>query len=84
MIGTQENVFKVFYFYNRLKEQLIRELVKSGKDAELMNKQYAEKIKALEKVCIGNVGYLYDYLVTHPSNTDGVRDAMVSTWVYNP
>lgn len=34
-----------------MKEQLICELVKSGKDAELMNKQYAEKIKALEKVC---------------------------------
>ncbi|KAK7099081.1 hypothetical protein V1264_003272 [Littorina saxatilis] len=33
----------------RMKEQLICELVKSGKDAELMNKQYAEKIKSLEK-----------------------------------
>ncbi|KAK7479550.1 hypothetical protein BaRGS_00029187 [Batillaria attramentaria] len=33
----------------RMKEQLICELVKTGKDAELMNKQYAEKIKALEK-----------------------------------
>ncbi|XP_067655399.1 kinesin-like protein KIF27 [Haliotis asinina] len=33
----------------RMKEQLIRELVRSGKDAELMNKQYADKIKALEK-----------------------------------
>ncbi|KAH9519223.1 Kinesin-like protein kif27 [Bulinus truncatus] len=33
----------------RMKEQLIRELVKSEKDAELMNKQYAEKIKGLEK-----------------------------------
>lgn len=33
-----------------MKEQLIRELVKSEKDAELMNKQYAEKIKGLEKV----------------------------------
>ena len=35
---------------HRLKEQLIRELVKSEKDAGLMNKQYAEKIKGLEKV----------------------------------
>ena len=35
-----------------MKEQLICELVKTGKDAELMNKQYAEKIKALEKVWI--------------------------------
>ena len=34
-----------------MKEQLIRELVKTGKDADLMNKKYAEKIKALEKVC---------------------------------
>ncbi|KAL8561687.1 hypothetical protein ACOMHN_054984 [Nucella lapillus] len=33
----------------RMKEQLICELVKTGKDAELMNKQYAEKIKALER-----------------------------------
>ncbi|CAL1543407.1 unnamed protein product [Lymnaea stagnalis] len=33
----------------RMKEQLIRELVRSEKDAELMNKQYAEKIKGLEK-----------------------------------
>lgn len=34
----------------RLKEQLIRELVKTGKDAESVNKQYANKIHALEKV----------------------------------
>ena len=34
-----------------MKEQLIRELVKTGKDADHMNKKYAEKIKALEKVC---------------------------------
>ena len=33
-----------------MKEQLIRELVKTGKDAEQMNKQYAEKVQALEKV----------------------------------
>ncbi|KAL3842329.1 hypothetical protein ACJMK2_020357 [Sinanodonta woodiana] len=33
----------------RLKEQLIRELVKTGKDAEQMNKQYAEKLAAMEK-----------------------------------
>ncbi|XP_048780280.1 kinesin-like protein KIF27 isoform X2 [Ostrea edulis] len=33
----------------RMKEQLIRELVKSGKDAETLNKQYAEKIKHLER-----------------------------------
>lgn len=33
----------------KMKEQLIRELVKTGKDSESMNKQYAEKIKALEK-----------------------------------
>ena len=38
-----------------MKEQLICELVKTGKDAELMNKQYAEKIKALEKVRIAAV-----------------------------
>ena len=55
-----------------MKEQLICELVKTGKDAELMNKQYAEKIKALEKVriaavpeCIGtkvNLFFLSDWL----------------------
>ncbi|XP_061178029.1 kinesin-like protein KIF27 isoform X2 [Saccostrea echinata] len=33
----------------RMKEQLIKELVKTGKDAEVLNKQYAEKIKHLEK-----------------------------------
>ena len=38
-----------------MKEQLICELVKTGKDAELMNKQYAEKIKALERVWIAAV-----------------------------
>lgn len=37
-------------FVFRMKEQLIRELVKSGKDAETLNKQYAEKIKHLERV----------------------------------
>lgn len=39
----------VIYCY-RMKEQLIKELVKTGKDAEQMNKQYAEKVHALEKV----------------------------------
>ena len=34
----------------RLKEQLIRDLVKSGREADLVNKRYAEKIKHLEKV----------------------------------
>lgn len=33
----------------RLKEQLIRELVKTGKDAEQMSKQYGDKIALLEK-----------------------------------
>ncbi|KAH3886113.1 hypothetical protein DPMN_010114 [Dreissena polymorpha] len=33
----------------RMKEQLIRELVKTSKNAEQVNKQYAEKIDALEK-----------------------------------
>ncbi|XP_064634767.1 kinesin-like protein KIF27 isoform X2 [Lineus longissimus] len=33
----------------RLKEQLIRDLVKSSKESESLNKQYADKIKALEK-----------------------------------
>ncbi|KAJ8298888.1 hypothetical protein KUTeg_022948 [Tegillarca granosa] len=33
----------------RLKEQLIKELVKTGKEADSMNKQYSTKIKALEK-----------------------------------
>ncbi|XP_021353306.1 kinesin-like protein KIF27 [Mizuhopecten yessoensis] len=33
----------------KMKEQLIKELVKTGKDSETMNKQYAEKIRALEK-----------------------------------
>ena len=34
----------------RMKEQLIRELVKNGKDAEAINKQYSEKVSNLEKV----------------------------------
>ena len=34
----------------KMKEQLIKELVKSSKDAKTMNDQYKEKIKALEKV----------------------------------
>ncbi|XP_074659817.1 kinesin-like protein KIF27 [Tubulanus polymorphus] len=33
----------------RLKEQLIRELVKTSKESETVNKQYAERIKKLEK-----------------------------------
>ncbi|XP_078332437.1 kinesin-like protein KIF27 isoform X3 [Crassostrea virginica] len=33
----------------KMKEQLIRELVKNGKDAETLNKQYADKIKNLMK-----------------------------------
>ena len=33
-----------------MKEQLIRELVKTGKDADQMNKQYADKVAALEQV----------------------------------
>ena len=38
-----------------MKEQLIRELVKTGKDAETLNKQYAEKIKHLERVGVPNI-----------------------------
>ena len=34
----------------RMKEQLIRELVKSSRDAHVMNEQYKEKIDAMEKV----------------------------------
>ena len=34
----------------KMKEQLIKELVKSSKDAKTMNDQYKEKINALEKV----------------------------------
>lgn len=34
----------------KMKEQLIKELVKSSRDAQVMNEQYKEKIKALEKV----------------------------------
>ena len=37
-------------FACRLKEELIRELVKTGKESEAMNKKYSEKIKRLEKV----------------------------------
>ena len=33
-----------------MKEELIRELVKSTKDANVVNKQYLEKIAELEKV----------------------------------
>ncbi|CAH1786333.1 unnamed protein product [Owenia fusiformis] len=33
----------------RMKEQLIRELVKSGKEAEVMKRRYADKLKAMEK-----------------------------------
>ncbi|GAB1601360.1 kinesin-like protein KIF27 isoform X2 [Argonauta hians] len=33
----------------RMKEQFIRELVKKGKDASLLNKQYSQKIKEQEK-----------------------------------
>ncbi|XP_064601119.1 kinesin-like protein KIF27 [Liolophura sinensis] len=33
----------------RMKEQLIRELVKTGQEAELMNKQYVRKIREIEK-----------------------------------
>ena len=38
-----------------MKEQLIRELVKNGKDAETLNKQYADKIKNLMKVHVNTV-----------------------------
>jgi len=45
------HICNILFDFIRLKEQLIRDLVKTGKDADLMNKKYAEKIKALEKVC---------------------------------
>ena len=38
-----------------MKEQLIRELVKTGKDADQMNKQYADKVAALEQVKMSHV-----------------------------
>ena len=34
----------------RLKEQLIKELVATGRGAQMMNKQYQEKIRSLEMV----------------------------------
>ena len=34
----------------KMKEQLIKELVKSSRDAHSMNEQYKEKIQAMEKV----------------------------------
>ena len=34
----------------KMKEQLIRELVKSSRDAQSMNEQYKEKLTAMEKV----------------------------------
>lgn len=39
-------------FFCRMKEQLIKELVKTGKDAETLNKQYADKIKHIERVSL--------------------------------
>ena len=44
-----------FFSFCRMKGQLIKELVKTGKDAEQMNKQYVEKISALEKVQRGMI-----------------------------
>ena len=49
-ISGKKNLLLFSSFFFRMKEQLIKELVKSEKDAELMNKQYADKIKGLEKV----------------------------------
>ena len=37
-----------------MKEQLIKELVKTGKETSSMNKQYEDRIKGLERV--GNLG----------------------------
>ena len=34
----------------RLKEELIRELVKTGNESQAANKKYSDKIKHLEKV----------------------------------
>ncbi|KAM8893627.1 kinesin-like protein kif7 isoform 2-T3 [Spinachia spinachia] len=36
----------------RMKEELIKELVKTGKDAQALNKQYSHKIKALESEAV--------------------------------
>ncbi len=36
-----------------MKEQLIKELVKTGKEASVMNKQYEDRIKGLERVRAG-------------------------------
>ena len=35
-----------------MKEQLMKELVKTGKEANVMNRQYEDKIKGLERVCM--------------------------------
>jgi len=59
----------------RLKEQLIRELVKTGKDSESMNKLYADKIKALEKVrlfCRAVCGLL-------TSHVNGEKDIVIDS-----
>ena len=54
--GRKEKYFqyhdKILFvlFVDRLKEELIRELVKTGKESEALNKTYYQKIKKLEKV----------------------------------
>jgi hypothetical protein len=41
---------KLLCITNRLKEELIRELVQSSKQTDAINSQYLEKIKAMDKV----------------------------------
>ena len=45
-------LFLTTFVTYRMKEQLIKELVKTGREATVMNKQYEDKIKGLERVCI--------------------------------
>ena len=68
----------VILFNHRMKQQLICELVKSGNDADLMNKQYEVKIRALEMVRKMGICFLLS-CVTYSC----LHGVMLSAWICN-
>lgn len=52
-LNQQKIVWRYFNESNRLKEALIKQLVKNGHEAEQMNRQYEGRISNLEDVGLG-------------------------------
>ena len=93
----EPGVMLTFIFFCRLKEELIRELVKTGREAETVNKKYTERIQQLESVgtsscdscpsCLDTLEYPLLYIpllmMFHLNTSDEVAVATIAYVVFS-